>query len=144
MVLRSISLEATDMSIRPITIPKLVGAAILDTKLALEQVAQVAGEALGIKFEKDIEGIYEEKEALITFALGHILAIFEENSLQFGEERSRLILELRGGLDPIHIGLHLEEYEIIYLRVDEYLAALLRIKTGLPFEANPPRKSVSR
>lgn len=126
------------MSIRPISIPKLIGAAILDTRMALEQVAQVAGEALGIEFEEDIEGIYEEKEALITFALGHIFAIFKEDGSWSGEEGSKLVLELRGGLDPSHIGLSLEECEIVYLRVDEYLAALLRTKTGLPFEASAP------
>jgi hypothetical protein len=126
-----------------VTFPRLFASATLESDLQPIEVVNIIGKALGIEFSKDEEGIYEEMNALVSYTFGHVFAVYQERDRQTGQHIAVLIVELQRDLGPTDIGYRLSDCEIIDLQIDEYFAALLRTQTGLPFEANPPKKRLS-
>src|SRR4051812_5840010 len=63
-------------------IPYLFGTVSFASSLALEGIALILSNALGINFKKDTEGLYEEIPAYYANVLGLRLAIMPANSEQ--------------------------------------------------------------
>lgn len=120
-----------------VSIPDFYATVEVRTPLDRDQVAEQVGIALGVVFEEDFEGLFEELNALVTEVLKITIGLHEENS-KSGENKSRRIrLVPRNTFSPTYFGLDLEQCQFARLFIAEFLAALLRSKTGLPFEAVP-------
>ena len=104
--------------------------------LPFEEVAQQIGQALGITFGKDTEGVYEEFEPLTAEALDQHFAVYREPEDSIGPGAGRILLHVMPRTDPAWMGMR--NYKYVYGNVAEHLAALLKKRTGLPFKAHPP------
>ena len=124
---------------RVVTVPELTAKITVKTDLNKHEVASQVGLALGVTFDPDKEGLYEEIEALVAYAVGHIFGIFESKNEGSSNSSIRdIFLDLIPDLYPTDLGLRLSECNVVDLDVDDYLVALLRKKTGLPFERSRP------
>ena len=121
-----------------VIIPRLVATVAIATDLSIGQVAERVGSALGITFSEDTEGLYEEIEALIAYAFGHIFGLYENDKDLDEWNKPKIYLDLLPDLYPTDLGLRLEDCQTIHLDIADYLAVLLRTKTGLLCEALPP------
>ncbi len=117
---------------------ELGGIVVLDMKtdLPLPEVAARIGQALGIVFGEDEEGIYEEIYALTSVVLDQHFAVYQEPEDSVRPYAGRIVLEVMPHTDPMWLGM--KEYKYLYVNIAEHLAALLRKKTGLPFVAHKP------
>lgn len=113
-----------------------------DADLALQDVAARVGDALGIVFGEDREGIYEETYALTTEVCDQRFSLYREEA-QSMFYPGRIVLEVREWVDTRFLDLHHEsEYRYLLVNIAEHVAALLRKRTGLPFIAHQPGPGV--
>jgi hypothetical protein len=119
---------------------RLKGVIVLDTDgdLSPDQVAAQIGQALGITFGKDVEGIYEETYALTAVVMNHSFAVYREEKDSVRPYAGRVVLEVREWAYKWRLGFREGEYVLLIVNIAEHLAALLREKTGLPFVAHRP------
>ena len=121
-----------------IVIPRMQAALEIETELTLQEIAHQIGYAIGLTFNEDVEGIYEEIPALVAFCIGHMYGIYESSGGKDSEEKRRMYLDIRPSLHPADINLKLKDCEITRLDVGDYIAALLYTKAGLTFKVLPP------
>ena len=96
--------------------------------LSVEEVATRVGDALGIVFREDTDGILEELEGFVSdlFLCSQIL-LFREN--EFGPDHlvDRIILEMGGGRDK-----HTDYKDVVVvINISEQIARYLTSRTGL-------------
>lgn len=119
----------------PLVIPELTARVVLATDLDLSAAAVQVGQALGVTFKEDTEGLYEETYALVAIAMGHVFGLHEDKR-KFRETGTRwLTLHVSPYTSPAWMGL--SEYQAVFLYIADFLTALLRKETGLDFVAEP-------
>ncbi len=76
---------------------KLRATVVLDARmdLSLAEVAGRIGEALGIVLGEDVEGIYEELNALTAVVLGHHFAVYREPEDSIRPYAGRIVLQVK-------------------------------------------------
>jgi hypothetical protein len=97
-------------------------------------------ESLGVSFEPDREGHYEEANALVSRPFGYTLAVYrEEERMSVGYPASgwRLVVLIHTRISPYAFGLTYEAVDTQEVRLSTYLAHVLTMKTAYRFHAYP-------
>ncbi len=119
----------------PLVVPEFTARIVVQTDLSLVELAARVGQALGITFREDTEGLYEETYALVAIVMGHEVGLYEDERKRRETGIRWVALHVSPYTSPIWMGLR--EYQAVFLYVADFLAALLRKETGLPFVAEP-------
>jgi len=109
-----------------------------DTGNTDNQIVEEIGMALGVFFDEDSEGHFEELEAHVAIVLNQLIGVYKEPDYSPAPYAGKIVLVVLPRVDPFWLGM--EEYVYLYVDVSDHLAALLRKNTGRPFVAWTPER----
>jgi hypothetical protein len=121
---------------RPFVVPTLSAVTTLETDLDLAEVAARCGPALGVTFAEDTWSD-DGTDGLVAIALGHTFVLYVEESHVPEAPLRTIVLNLHRQTSLNWLGLDLDQCQDVFLYIGDFVTALLRKETGLPFVAEP-------
>jgi hypothetical protein len=126
-----------------ITVPYLTGGVYSEDQAAFEHFVTAIEQALGVHFEDDKEGRFEELEPLVSFPLGYTIAIrmddgedYEEDEEDFYLSRSAAFtLDVETFISMYSLNIAPELVDDTAFWLSEFLSRYLTQKTGYFFHA---------
>jgi hypothetical protein len=95
-------------------------------------LGEKVGAALGIHFDDDKEGLYEEIEALVSVTLDHLVALYKAPDSSRRSYASKYVVEVRPWSNP-KVDFGWADYQLVEIDISTHIAALVSHRTGLNF-----------